>query len=215
MQKLQKTVKWVCYIVTALVALLVIPSYFIARNQLTKSNFAYYQELEYENEYWEVKCKVVEEVNNFIYSCAPTSNLSAIMLVNLCDEFNIDVRLPLAQGLAESHYGTKGLATKTNSVWNMGAFDGKTYHQILGIYKYSHPNESIRPYLKKLKEDYLGYEKTESDLLENFVNLSGNRYASYEHYEAELKQHMTRINSETELDSLLLRYSQLKRDLNR
>lgn len=214
MMKLSKSVKVIGWLFSAIIIVLVVAS-LIAKNNLTKSKYAYYQKMELETHYWEVKCKVVDEVKSFMAANAPTTNISSIMLVNLCDEFDIDVRFVLAQGLIESHYGTKGLATKTNSVWNMGAYDGATYEQILGVYKYSHPNESIKPYLKKLKKNYLGNSKTEWDLVSNFVDLNGHRYATYEKYEDELKIALDRIENETTLGSLLLEYDHLKRDLNR
>lgn len=214
MKRLSKLIKVIGWSLLVAVVISIVTG-LVIRHNLTKSRYTYYLELELTSNYWGTKCKVVDEIDRFIKSNAPTSNLSSIVLLNECDDQGIDVRLPLAQGLNESHYGTKGLATKTNSVFNLGAFDGHGYDKILGIYKYSHPNESVRPYLKKLKKSYLGNVKTEWDLVKNFVNLSGNRYASYEKYEQELQITLDRISKETKLDSLLLAYDHLKRDLNR
>lgn len=52
--------------------------------------------------------------------------------------------------------------------------------------------------------------KTERDLLNKFVNLSGKRYASNELYEQELKLAWSEIDKTTKLDSLLNRYRYLK-----
>lgn len=181
----------------------------------TKYNFNLILLQELELEYWGCKYYLVEECEKFIKFNAPDSDLSALELLNQCDRFMIDVRLPLSQGLIESHYGTKGLASKTNSVWNMGAFDGSGIDNILRIYKYPHPNSSIKPYLINLKTSYLGVTRTEEDLLRNFVTLNGKRYATNELYEQELRNTWKVINSTTKLDSLISRYNHLKVILNR
>lgn len=123
--------------------------------------------------------------------------------------------MALAQGKVESHFGTKGLAVRTNSVWNMGAYDGHSIDKILGIYKYAHPNLSIEPYLKLIKYNYLVNNKVELDLLNNFVDKSGNRYASYDKYESELKIVWNELDSTTKLDSLLSIYKKYRLELNR
>ena len=156
---------------------------------------------EYELKYWETKAQLVDEVQNYINTVAPTSNLRACILVDACEKYNIEVKFALAQGEIESHFGTKGLASKTNSVWNVGAYDGHFYSKIMGTYKYSHPNESIEPYLKLLYEKYLTNE-VEEGLLSNFVDHNGNRFASDKNYEERLKYKYKYIGNNTQIDSL-------------
>ena len=158
---------------TVLILLLMIGQCRHYRTQYKYSNLE-----EIELSYWNCKYEIIEDMNGFVQSKVENTNMSSLMLLNLCDKYNIDVRLPLSQGLIESHYGTKGLAFKTNSIFNMGAYDGWKYDKILGIYKYTHPNMSIEPYLKSLSNNYLTEDKTEEDLLKNFVNSNGSRYAS-------------------------------------
>lgn len=160
--------------------------------------------------YWICKSEVINEVDNFMQKKVPNNAISAIILLNECDEYGIDIRLPLCQGFLESHYSTKGVSAKTNSMCNVGAFDGYLYDRILNIHKYRHPNQSIEPYVKLIKKNYLGTSKTELDLLDNFINLSGARYASYDKYESELKIIWEEINTTTKLDSLLVVYNSLK-----
>ena len=155
---------------------------------------------EYELKYWETKAQLVDEVQNYINTVAPTSNLRACILVDACEKYNIEVKFALAQGEIESHFGTKGLASKTNSVWNVGAYDGYSYSKIMN-YKYSHPNESIEPYLKLLYEKYLTNE-VEEGLLRNFVDHNGNRFASDKNYEERLKYKYKYIGNNTQIDSL-------------
>lgn len=166
---------------------------------------------EYELKYWETKAQLVDEVQNYINTVAPTSNLRACILVDACEKYNIEVKFALAQGEIESHFGTKGLASKTNSVWNVGAYDDHFYSKIMGTYKYSHPNESIEPYLKLLYEKYLTNE-VEEGLLRNFVDHNGNRFASDKNYEERLKYKYKYIGNNTQIDSLTtqLRYWAVK-----
>ena len=155
---------------------------------------------EYELKYWETKAQLVDEVQNYINTVAPTSNLRACILVDACEKYNIEVKFALAQGEIESHFGTKGLASKTNSVWNVGAYDGYSYSKIMN-YKYSHPNESIEPYLKLLYDKYLTYE-TEEGLLKRFVDHTGHRFASDKKYEERLRYKYKYISNNTQIDSL-------------
>lgn len=178
-----------------------------------KSSRTHYRyDVREENEllYWSTKYQLVNVVDSVIKAYSPNSVLSALILVNECDRYGIDIRLPLAQGLIESCYGTKGLARHTNSVWNFGAFDGVPYDKILNIYKYPHPNKSIEPYLKLLSSNYLGNSKTEYDLLDNFVNFRGERYASNPNYENELKIVLNNFNDRTTLNSKIEIYTRLK-----
>ena len=171
------------------------------RNKTVHHDFEIDQLKEYELKYWETKVQLVDEVQNYINTVAPTSNLRACILVDACEKYNIEVKFALALGEIESHFGTKGLASKTNSVWNVGAYDGHFYSKIMGTYKYSHPNESIEPYLKLLYEKYLTHE-VEEGLLRNFVNHNGNRFASDKNYEERLRYKYKYISNNTQIDSL-------------
>lgn len=173
--------------------------------------YDYYHELELE--YWECKSQLVSEVQGYIDFHAPDSDLSAITVVNGCEEYDIDVKFVLVQGLQESHFGTKGLARRTNSVWNVKAYDGLTYDEIGDDGKYQHPDRSVRPYLDLLSRRYL-VGKTEEQLLDEFIDVDGNRYASYEFYEKELKVKYAELNN-TRLDSLTRSLRKHKLALNR
>jgi flagellum-specific peptidoglycan hydrolase FlgJ len=176
---------------------------------------AYYITLEREQEYWDVKGEITRDIDLFIRKNAPFSNLSSHVLLLETDKGNIDVRLPMAQGLIEGHYGTKGLSALTNNLCNVGAYDGLPYEQIAEEFKKPHINESIEPYVTLIKKRYLSDGRNEWDLLKNFVDVNGKRYATNPLYESELKEVIDRINSETRLDSLLQKYNYLRRELNR
>lgn len=143
-----------------------------------------------------IRSDLVDEVQNYIDSVAPCSNLRAFELVNCCEQTNIDIKFALAQGEIESHFGTKGLAAKTNSVWNVGAFDGYELDKIK--VKYKNPNQSIMPYLNLLNRKYL-VNKIELDLLNKYESVDGLRYASDKYYEERLRSKYDYIANKTKI----------------
>lgn len=152
------------------------------------------------------KGQLVDEIDKYIKSVAPNSILNARILLEICEEYNIDIKFVLAQGHIESHFGTKGMALKTNSVFNVLAYDGKSYDQICKKGKYSHPDHSIRPYLELLVNDYMVEGKSEYDLLDEFVNKNGDRYASALDYESKLNNTFINISDSTNIDELYKQY---------
>ncbi len=166
-------------------------------------------DMQLELKYWAVKSELIDSVQSYINKVAPSSNLSAIILVNECSEENVSVSFALAQGQKESHFGTRGLGAKTNSVFNVGAYDNHTIDQISNRHKYRHPNLSIKPYLKLLNDRYL-VNKSEEDLLKSFVDVNKKRYASYDKYEPELKMIYERICKLTSIRSLEDEFTRLK-----
>ena len=164
-----------------------------------KSDFWYaiYQERT-ELKYWSSKDSLVTAIDNYIITTAPESTVDGLFLLNKCQEYNVDLVFVLAQATLESHFGTTGMAKKTNSVFNVGAYDGKSSHTISSKYKYENPNLSIDPYLTLLNDSYLE-GKSEEELLSNFVNKDGKRYASYKNYEKELQIIIKRIEDDTDI----------------
>ena len=164
-----------------------------------KSDFWYaiYQERT-ELKYWSSKDSLVAAIDNYIITTAPESTVDGLFLLNKCQEYNVDLVFVLAQATLESHFGTTGMAKKTNSVFNIGAYDGKSLHAISSKYKYENPNLSIDPYLTLLNDSYLD-GKSEEELLSNFVNKHGKRYASYKNYEKELQIIIKRIEDDTDI----------------
>lgn len=128
--------------------------------------------------------RLVLEVKNYINLIAPTSEINADTLVTLCQKYNMDITIVIAQGVLESHLGTKGLAVETHSVFNVGSYDNGVIH-----YKYKDPNASIEPFLKLIREDYLGEKKKMNDLVRDggYKNLNGHRYATSTLYEQRLR----------------------------
>lgn len=158
-----------------------------------------------------VRDGIVTEIENYIDSIAPDSGLNPIRLFELCDKYGVDVRFAMAQAEAESHFGTKGMAAKTNIVWNVKTYDGDTIDDIKrrGDH-FRHPDESIEPYLLLLVNNYFVDGKTEEDMFINFVNKDGKRYASNPTYETAMLNIYNKINNETKLKDLLKEYRRYK-----
>ena len=157
--------------------------------------------------YQGVKADLVDITQHYIDSVAPNSGLRALVLVENCEKYGISIIFALAQGEIESHFGTTGLAFRTNSVWNVGAFDGYSSDDIK--HKYNNPNDSVDPYLNLLSSNYL-VAKTVEDLLESFVDINGNRYASDKHYEAKLSDKYKYITDNYRIDELQERLNYYK-----
>lgn len=154
-----------------------------------------------------VKDDIVTEIDRYIDSVAKDSGLNGIKLFELCDKYGVDVRFAMAQAEVESHFGTKGIAAKTNIVWNVKTYDNLTADDMIKSGNaYKHPDSSIEPYLKLLVNDYLVDGKTEEDMFVNFVNANGNRYATNPTYEEKMLNVYNRINSSTKLSDLLKEY---------
>lgn len=157
--------------------------------------------------YQGVKSDLVDLTQRYIDSVAPNSGLRALILVENCEKYGIPISFTLAQGEIESHFGTKGLAFRTNSIWNVGAYDGRDFNSI--GHRYSNPNDSVVPYLDLLTTNYLP-NKTVEDLLESFVDINGNRYASDKHYEAKLSDKYKYIMDNYRIDELQERLNYYK-----
>ena len=157
--------------------------------------------------YQGVKSDLVDLTQHYIDSVAPNSGLRALVLVENCEKYGIPITFTLAQGEIESHFGTTGLAYRTNSVWNVGAFDDYTLNDIQ--HKFNNPNDSVNPYLDLLVKNYLPSKSIE-DLLENFVDINGNRYATDPHYEAKLKSKVGYIKEHYSIDELQERLNYYK-----
>ena len=96
------------------------------------------------NKLVEIKREIVAEIDSYMNLIAPTNKVNAEVFFNLCDQYNVDVRFVLAQGQVESHFATKGTAKKTNSIFNVGAYDGHSAKkQMRNGFGYKDPNDSI------------------------------------------------------------------------
>ena len=147
---------------------------------------------------------LVGEVGRYIESMAPESTLSPEYLVRKCLEYDTDIIFVLSQALLESHFGTKGKAAETNSVWNVGTYDDG---QIL--YRYRNANESLEPYLKLVNDKYLIEVTAKGDTIfkdlyhlvqdRGYTNYDGRRFASARGYENGMRKLMVQIDMQTSI----------------
>lgn len=151
-----------------------------------------------------MKIKLIDEVDSYIYNLAPNSGLSSEYLVEKCLEYDTDIIFVLSQAILESHFGTRGKAASTNSVWNVGTYDDG---QIL--YTYSDPNESLEPYLKLVNDKYLIEVTPKGDTIykdlhhlvqdRGYTNYNGKRFATARGYENGMRILMVKIDMETSI----------------
>lgn len=180
-------------------------AYYYGKNNNKDANTKYaYEVIQQESvlSYNEYKSRLVKEVKAYIDSIAPTSSLNAYAVVQMAEKYDLDVKFVLAQGHLESHFGTSGIAAKTNSVFNVGAYDNLSADSINGRYKYKHPDFSIEPYMQLLYNEYISGSKTELDLMAKYVNKNGKRYSSSPNYEKDLFTLYTNIDKSTDITEL-------------
>lgn len=165
-------------------------------------------------EYENARDQLAIEVDNYILSVAPKANIDPYLMIDLCSEYDVDIRFVLAQGQIESHFATKGTAARTLSVFNVGAYDGHSAsRQRRNGFGYSDPNESIEPYLRLITTEYMVNGKTESDLMKNYVNGLGMRYASNPRYESMLRSVYKRISNRPALNIAYENYLESQNNL--
>ena len=191
-------------IVLTIVATISVMNWFsINKTKIRQPEYSYTYDCikEAELKYYETKALLCDEVQKHILSVAPTSNVRGYAIVEECERFNVDIKFVLAQAELESHFATKGLGYKLNNIFNVGIYDDFNESEIADRYKYDYPNQSIRPYLELLTRKYL-VNKLEEDLMDNYVDINGNRYASDIHYESKLREKHTFILMHTKIDLL-------------
>lgn len=150
-----------------------------------------------------MRVSLINEVGGFLSMAAPETQLTPAVLVDMCLKYDMDIVFVLSQGLIESHFGTKGLAAKTNSVWNVGAYDNQTPRNW-----YNSQDESIEPYLKLVTEKYLIevtsfgdtiYKDLHHLVIDSYTNYDGKRFASARGYENAMRKLMVKIDMETSI----------------
>lgn len=201
--KIKQVLKLAIVFIVALIVAVGI-FYIIEYRERQKLNGYPFEIMRHEAElsYNENKSLLVKEVQAYIDSVAPTSSMTGYAIVDNCEKYDLDIKFVLAQGQVESQFGTKGMALKTNSVFNVGAYDNKTYEEINGKFKYKHPDFSIEPYMQLLYRDYITGSKTELDLMAKYVSKSGKRYASNTNYENDILKVYESINNCTDISNL-------------
>ena len=194
---------WICLLCAMFVGIRIIECV-IQQNEQEKLKNYPFEVMKHEAvlSYNQYKSELVKEVKAYIDSVAPTCSLTGYAIVDCAERYDLDIKFVLAQGQIESHFGTTGMAVKTNSVFNVGAYDNAGYDTINGKFKYKHPDYSIEPYMQLLYRDYITSTKTELDLMAKYVNKNGQRYASNANYENDLLKVYKSIDKSTRITEL-------------
>lgn len=110
------------------------------------------------------------------------SPLSADTIWLYSKRFGCSLELALSVGYLETQLGTckTGRHLKNKTAWSVGEWDSGSKR------KYRTYNSSVKPFFKLITEDYLK-EKSERQLIYNFVNYNGCRYASSPTYEVRIQ----------------------------
>ena len=203
-RKWKKALGWTVAVFA--VICLIVQTVFVVRDEIEKRNIRNYPFTVMRHEavlsYNEYKSRLVKEVKHYIDSVAPTSTLSGYAIVDMAEKYDLDIKFVLAQGQLESHFGTTGMAVKTNSVFNVGAYDGMKFENINGKFRYKHPDFSIEPYMQLLYKNYITGSKTELDLMAKYVTKGGKRFSSNSNYERELMNLYRKIDKTTDISTL-------------
>ena len=204
---LNSIINSICLVIVAIFAILAFTWSVPKQEEQTGYDTATEYIRELQTSYQGVKSDLVDLTQHYIDSVAPNSGLRALILVENCEKYGIPITFTLAQGEIESHFGTKGLAFRTNSVWNVGAYDGHSLKDI--SHTYLNPNDSVIPYLDLLTNNYLP-GKTVEDLFDSFTDVNGNRYASDKYYETKLRDKVKYITDKYQIDELQERLNYYK-----
>ena len=156
-----------------------------------------------------LRSDIIVELDSYMDAIAPHNNVDPEVMFDMCITYEIDPVFVLAQGQIESHYATKGTAARTKSIFNVGAYDGHSAaRQQRNGFGFKTSTESIEPFLILLTSDYLVNGKTTDDLLRNYVNHLGMRYASNPRYEQMLRSVCNKISNSTSINSLMTEYNE-------
>ena len=146
-----------------------------------------------------VKKQLIAEVNKYI--SAKTKNKAhydlAEYIVENALKHNIDICFMMSQTEIETCFGISGVGRQTSK------------RSLFGVIKkkYKNYDEAIDDYCKLLKKSYLTKGKTEKDLMRNYVNSGGYRYASNKSYEKELSSVYKKICKNTSINNLQEEYN--------
>ena len=148
-----------------------------------------------------LKNDLTKEVSMYILDNSKHTDLSFVRkiskhIVNRALDNHIDICFILAQGHLETGFGSYGI--------------GKSKKSIFGVYKhYNSYIECIDYYIYLLRSSYL-VNKTEKQLMNNYVNKNGYRYAEDKKYEYKLKNYYRIVNKSTSISELQQKYTNLR-----
>lgn len=138
-------------------------------------------------------CLIHQEADSFVKKIHPNCPDTVPQhIVKIGLENDIDICFMLAQTQFETAFGKTGIGRET-SRYSLFGVERRWYN--------SYP-EAIDDYVRILKKFYLSDSISEKDLMTNYVNKSGHRYASNPEYEPILSKYYNKIKEGTNLDIL-------------
>lgn len=135
-----------------------------------------------------------QQIQSFIDAkSGGNSPITAKDVMDVSAKYNVPVELILAQGAMESNFGTKGRGSRTKNIFNVGNTtsgdkmrkDSKEQQAVSR--KFNSWIDGLDAYASLMSRRYAP-DGNWSNLLDNFVNDEGNRYATAEGYEDSLRQ---------------------------
>ena len=146
-----------------------------------------------------LKEQLVGEVTFYIKKVAPTSyDALPAYMVDQCLDNDLDICFMLSQTQLETCFGTLGMGR------------AQSRYSMFGVSRrYTSYENCIADYVALLKSNYLVNGRTEQDLMKNYVNNGGFRYASSPTYEEELTATYKRVVKDTNIRSLQQQYEAL------
>lgn len=173
------------------------------------SSHAYKDNMKYK--YEGARNELIECIDQYIAAIAPKSYVNGSAIFEASEKYGIDIKFMLAQAQVESHFCTTGIAAKTNSMYNVKAYDGRSAaHMLKHGAGFDHPDKSVMPYAKLLAENYLVDGKTEADMFDKFVDKYGHRYASNKNYEKQLFDVYSKIDDVVDISTAVFNYNKYK-----
>jgi len=134
-----------------------------------------------------------EEIQSFIDAkSGSNSPITAKDIIDVSAKYNVPVELILAQGAMESNFGTKGRGARTKNIFNVGnttsgdKMEKDSPEQKAVSRTFDSWIDGLDEYASLISRRYAPNGDW-SNLLENFVNDEGNRYAQAPGYEDSLK----------------------------
>lgn len=182
---------------TKIFLIITLCSPFIYRSEVKSDITNYNNTSYYINEKDTIKKNLISEVERYIKNIAPNAHHTIPEhLVSHCLEHDVDICFVMAQTQNETNFGTLGAGRETSR------------RSLFGVYKKSYTDykTAISDYFHILKRSYLVKGKTEHDLMRNYVNGRGARYASDRNYESHLRVSYTRIKNNTNIHKLQKQY---------
>ena len=148
--------------------------------------------------HYDVKLRLIAEVDKYISSRTKGKHDSRLAeyIVEHALNYNIDICFMMSQTQIETNYGVAGIGRASSKRSLFGVISRR----------YSNYNDAVEDYCKILQKSYLVKGRTEKDLMKNYVNKNGHRYAGSRTYEVKLSKQYKVLTSTTKISSLEKEY---------